>query len=82
MKRTQVQIPEHLYKKLKELAAREEISLAEVIRRAAEYLLRLYPEYKQAESDWQPPEPKDLGQFLIEDSEWRIKANTNNRILS
>ena len=76
MKRTQVQIPDRLYNKLKAFARKEEISLAEVIRRAAEYLLHLYPEYNESYSDWSPPEPEDLGDFLADDSEWRVIANT------
>lgn len=75
MKRTQIQIPDKLYYNLKKLAAKEETSLAELIRRAAEYLLCLYPEYEEFQANWQPPEPEDLGEFLMDDSEWRLMAH-------
>lgn len=77
MKRTQIQIPDTIYNKLKKVAAKKEISLAELIRKAAEYLLCLHPEYDKAEADWQPPEPEDLGQFITDDPEWKLIANND-----
>jgi metal-responsive CopG/Arc/MetJ family transcriptional regulator len=68
MRRTQIQLPDVLYNRLKTLAKNEETSLAEIIRRAAEYMLLIHP-------DWNPPEPEDLGEFRSHESDWRILAN-------
>ncbi|MBW8003780.1 MAG: ribbon-helix-helix protein, CopG family [Planctomycetes bacterium] len=71
--RTQIQLPDHLYYRLKRLAEKEETSLAEIVRRAAQLLLEIYPE--QAVESWQPPEPADPGRFRIPESDWRIAAH-------
>ena len=43
MVKTQVQIPETLYQRAKEIAKEREISLAEVMRRGLEYMSRTHP---------------------------------------
>jgi len=43
MIKTQVQIPEALYKRVKEIARQREMSLAEVMRRGLEYMSRTHP---------------------------------------
>lgn len=75
MKRTQIQLPDRLYNRLKELAQREETSLAEIMRRAGEYILSLHPELNDAVTNWDIPEPEDLGDFLSPEEQWRILAN-------
>ncbi len=75
MRRTQIQLPDTLYDRLKVLAKNEETSLAEIIRRAAEYMLLLHPEYENTQRDWNPPAPEDLGEFRSHESDWRILAN-------
>ena len=75
MKRTQIQLPDRLYNRLKELANREETSLAEIIRRAGEYILNLYPESNDTFAVWDIPKPANLGDFLSQEEEWRILAN-------
>ncbi len=71
--RTQIQLPDHLYYRLKRLAEKEETSLAEIVRRAAQLLLEIYPE--QAVESWQPPEPADPGGFRIPEPDWKIAAH-------
>ncbi len=75
MRRTQIQLPDVLYDRLKVLAKNEETSLAEIIRRAAEYMLLLHPEHENTQKDWNPPAPEDLGEFRSHESDWRILAN-------
>ncbi len=75
MIRTQIQLPDKLYRRLKELAKSEETSLAEIMRRAGEHILLVHPEYELAQKNWQPPEPEDLGEFQSHESNWRILAN-------
>jgi hypothetical protein len=75
MIRTQIQLPDSLYSRLKDLAAKEEMSLAEVMRRAGEYFLALYPEVGHLVARWEPPQPVDMGMIMAPESEWRTLAN-------
>jgi hypothetical protein len=71
MKRTQIQMPDHLYQAAHHLAERQEISMAELVRRGLEYMLAVVPGTKSAEA-WQLPPVHDLGAddpFIEED--WR-----------
>ena len=43
MVKTQIQLPDRLYREAKRVAAEREISLAEVLRRGVEYITRVYP---------------------------------------
>lgn len=63
MIKTQIQIPEDLYKDLKGLAKRKEWSLAETLRRAGENFLQQYTEQEgiSKASRWTPPAPRKLG---------------------
>jgi Arc/MetJ-type ribon-helix-helix transcriptional regulator len=70
MRRTQIQIPESLYKEVKRLANLREWSISEVFRRAVEHLIEQYPPLKQKQ-DWALPEPRDLGKPIVTPEEWR-----------
>lgn len=50
MKRTQIQFPEALYREVQRVAALEEWSIAEVIRRGVEQIVRSYPPIKHREA--------------------------------
>jgi hypothetical protein len=43
MIKTQVQLPDALYREAKRVAEERELSLAEVLRRGVEYIVRTYP---------------------------------------
>ena len=73
MRRTQIQLPDRLYQRLKARATEEESSLADLLRRAGEYYLSLHPVAHSA-GTWSPPEPVDLGEFLASESDWRSMA--------
>ena len=75
MKRTQIQLPDQLYARLKARAAHEESTLAEVMRKAGEYYLAVHPEAFTNASHWTPPVPRDLGAFLASENRWREIAN-------
>ena len=75
MKRTQIQLPNVMYDQLKELARAEETTLAEIIRRAATYLLQTQPTHTNSSSTWAPPIADDLGEFMSTKEDWRIHAN-------
>ncbi|MCP5525065.1 MAG: antitoxin [Verrucomicrobiales bacterium] len=73
MIKTQVQIPDDLFRQAKRVAADYEMSFAEVVRRSLE---RTLPSYPPKAADWQPPEPLDLGmRCRIDNDEWRLLAN-------
>jgi len=67
MVKTQIQMPDDLYARVKELADKKEWSLAEALRRAAELLLQRYPA-PEARS-WTPPTPRRLGWRHLADAE-------------
>ena len=69
MKRTQIQLPDSLYAEVKRVARKQEWSVAEVLRRGAEYMVACYPADRP--STWTPPEPRSLGAFLAPVSDWR-----------
>ncbi len=58
MIRTQIQLPDNLYREVQRVARDQEWSIAEVIRRGAESVIRAYPALKQkAPSGWKLPAP-------------------------
>ena len=76
MIRTQIQLPEELYKRLKKLAEVQETSLAEVIRRAGEREVAAHPELDGAPHNWEPPAPRELGiKPEVQSEHLRLLAN-------
>jgi hypothetical protein len=61
MIKTQIQLPERLYRDLKRLAVAQEWSLAETLRRGAEFLLQLHPSQPLTAHPWSPPRARQLG---------------------
>ena len=58
MIRTQIQLPDPLYREVQRIAKAQDWSLAEVIRRGTEAIVRAYPAIKpRAGSQWQFPAP-------------------------
>jgi hypothetical protein len=56
MTKTQIQVPEELFRELRALAKQREWSLAETFRRGAELLLQAYPEPPHSpKTAWSPP---------------------------
>lgn len=73
MVKTQIQLPDHLYREARRIAADYEMSFAEVVRRSLERAIPDYP--PKSSAPWQPPEPLDLGAILAPVGEWRLLAN-------
>ena len=82
MIKTQVQIPDELYHKAKDLAKAKEWSLAEVFRRGLEYMTSVH-ESKLMDPNWELPtlaasrfsddfDKLDFKQLVAEDSEKNI----------
>lgn len=58
MVRTQIQIPDPLYREIKRIAREHDWSVAEVIRRGVEAVVRTYPPDKQSKREgWTMPPP-------------------------
>ncbi len=70
MVKTQIQIPDRLYREAKRIAAENELSFAEVVRRGIEAVARQYPPGRQPPSGWRPPRAHDLGVPLAPEEEW------------
>jgi hypothetical protein len=75
MIRTQVQLPDEVYRQAKRIAAQREISLAEVVRRGLEHMIRTHPASVDPVATWRLPEPKHMGGFLAPPSTWRELSN-------
>lgn len=62
MTKTQIQVPEELFRELRSFAKQREWSLAETFRRGAELLLQVYPEPPAPEAKaWTPPTSSKVG---------------------
>jgi len=71
MTRTQIQLPDTLYEQARRIAREREMSLAELVRRGLEHMIRLYPIEEKAHGSWRLPDPLDLGGFLAPVEDWR-----------
>lgn len=61
MMKTQIQVPEELFRDLKSFAKAREWSLAETFRRGAELLLEVYGKPLSAATPWTPPVSATVG---------------------
>jgi hypothetical protein len=78
MIKTQVQIPDELFERAKQVAAAKEWSFAEIVRRGLEQMVLRHPEAGPAsDAGWRLPEPVDLGLAAdpFANPEWREEAN-------
>lgn len=78
MIKTQIQLPDDLYRRVKRLAESQEWSLAETLRRAAELLLAVRPAGAGGGGKtWRldPPANTQLRTDPFADPDWRLHAN-------
>lgn len=75
MTRTQIQLPDPLYRRLKRIAKEQDWSLAEVIRRAGELYAKRFPEDRSDGRTWKLPAPLDLGKTKADVGNLRIEAD-------
>jgi len=66
MTRTQIQFPDPLYQRLKEIAERQDWSLSEVMRKAAEHFVSRFPTEPKAKPAWSFPTLDCGGDFLTD----------------
>jgi hypothetical protein len=79
MVKTQVQLPEHLYREGKRIAAEYEMSFADVVRRGLERVIPSFPPRGRTPKTWKLPE-LDLGltEDPFADAEWRELLNADS----
>ncbi len=70
MVKTQVQIPDELFRRAKEVAAQREWSFAEIVRRGLEYMTQANPPGRKSGAKWRLPGPYHLGPFLAPEEQW------------
>ncbi len=73
MIRTQIQFPDPLYRRLKEIAEQQDWSLSEVMRKAAEHFVERFPRAKETRSVWQFPTLDCGGDFLIDPAQFNAE---------
>ena|SRR6185436_9067024 len=84
MIRTQIQLPERLYEEAKRLAQEKEVSLTEIVRRALELLLTIYPTDRAQKKGWTLDPPANTGLRIdpFENPDWRLEANQGRETIS
>ena len=75
MVKTQVQIPDHLFKEAKQLAQESEMSFAHVVRLGLELVLKTRPLGRKQAGEWQVPRGKAMGQPLLPEAQWTEAAH-------
>ena len=77
MTRTQIQLPDALYRRVKAMAAAREISLAELVRNGLEYMLRVSAGAEADAAAWTLPAPAALGGTdPFADPDWRMRLHS------
>ncbi len=74
MTRTQIQLPDELYKRAKAFAAERELSLAEITRRGIELFLARFPQSEPESKKWQLPKVNGGGSKVPLDQLHEIAA--------
>jgi len=75
MTRTQIQFPEPLYQRLKEIAKRQDWSLSEVMRKAAEHFVTRFPEEPKPNAVWHFPTLDCGGDYITDPATLRPEAD-------
>ena len=75
MTKTQIQLPDPLYQEVKRVAREQDWSLAEVLRRGAEYVVRCHPKREVNRETWTLPIARDLGNIKVPYQNWRELAS-------
>lgn len=71
MTRIQIQFPDPLYQRLKEIAEQQDWSLSEVMRKAAEHFITRFPEDPKPKAVWRFPTLDCGGNFLTDPASLR-----------
>lgn len=74
MTRTQIQLPEPLFQRLKKIAALRDWSVAELIRRGMETYVQTCPEVSEDRTHWIMPVLRGSGGHLVDPARIRPEA--------
>jgi len=75
MKRTQIQFPDPLYERLKQVADMNDWPLAEVVRRATELYVQRFPEMQTSQTEWVFPVLDMGGDFIVDPAQASTEAD-------
>jgi hypothetical protein len=76
MIKTQIQMPEYLYRELKRVAREREMTMAELARRGLENVLCLFSPHPEPRGAWELPKPRMLGgDAFFDNPDWRYELN-------
>jgi len=76
MKRAEIQLPDPLYQKIEGLAHQLDLSVPELLVRAAEQMVQhALPTQPVPNGEWRFPEGLHLGAFQAPAEDWRLLAN-------
>jgi hypothetical protein len=79
MKKAEVDLPDALYRQVEALVQRLQLTVAELLRRAAEQLIaRPAPPPVVPPGAWRFPEGRHLGAFRTPEEDSRLLANENS----
>jgi len=83
MIKTQIQLPDALYRALKRVAKEREMSMAEVMRRGAEYITHVYLPMEKEPSGTGLPGPFHVGVKVdpFANPDWRYELNERTAAL-
>jgi len=76
MTRTQIQLPDSLYQRLKEIAEQQDWLLSDVMRKAAEHFVIRFPEDQKPKAVWRFPTLDCGGDFLADPASLRPEAHS------
>lgn len=75
MTRTQIQLPEPLFQRLKKIANQRDLSVAELIRRGMESYVQTCPEVSQSPDQWTMPILRGSGGHLLDPASVAAEAD-------
>lgn len=75
MTRTQIQLPEPLFHRMKEIAEKRDLSMAELVRRGMETYVQTCPEIVQTGTPWTMPVLRGSGGHLIDPALIHMEAS-------
>lgn len=73
MIRTQIQLPEPLFRRLKEIASARDWSLAELVRRAAEVYVQTCVDVRSSSEEWTLPTLRGSGGYRVDPASVRTE---------
>ena len=74
MIRTQIQLPDEVFARVKKICVARGIAFTELARRGIDYILSVYASPATVATEWQPPKPRKLGWKGLTDAQIKEEA--------